>query len=422
MSEEVVNSGAIIQNDLTLFMNGKCEGKMYSSLLEIFEPFYNQAKEWELKAKELVVENSGEIDKMKDARTARLALVKVRTSIEKKRIDLNEDAKKQTKTINEIAKFLTSLVEPTEEHLLEQERFAENERLLMQEKIKAERATELEKYNVDISYLDLINMPEETFQNLLNNSKILFDAKIKKEAEEKELAELRAKIDSRIIEIAGIGYKKVGEGNDHFRNEEIDHEITLTELTGDDDFWSGWIAGAKISIQEMKDAKEKAAQIEAERLEKENARLRAENEEKERIANAAKKRQETANDRQSKLLNIDCPVTFEQVADMTDQQFDIFYSEKDQEYKEKKNQEFIKEQKRKFDEAQAKKKADEEAAEKRRLELAPDKEKLKRWLNSQLMIMFDTSTVSKESAKIANDIEQKFKAFNKWANEQIDGL
>lgn len=420
--QEEVKEKAQPDSSLAVFIGGKCSGKSYDQLLEVFSPFFEQAKQWEEKAKALVVNSSEEVDKMKDARTARLAIVKVRTSIEKKRLELNEDAKKHTKTVNAIADFLKYLIEPTEEHLLEQERFAQNEALKKEQELLSKRLGMLEPYSVDTQFMDLAKMPEETFQNLVENSRLLHEAKLKKEAEEKEISDRLAKIQTRRGELIRIGFYAVTELNDHFKHNDCSIEVTLTDLSMSDLDWLGYFESVKMHVEEAKLQKERAAQIEADRLAQENARLKAEKEEQERKEAAQIQKHNTAISRLEKLQSVDYIVSYEVCAEMSEEYFLSLYKEVSDEFRKKKNEEFVKEQKKKFEEAEEKRKQKEDADEKRRLELAPDKEKLKLWLNSQLMTLFDAKSVSEDSKKIALEIESKFKAFNKWANELIDSM
>lgn len=364
MDEVVENK--IEESGLTLFLKDKVDKETAVSLIDSFNGFYSQTQEWKTKAEALKITSIDQVQEMKDARVARLALVKVRTGIDKIRKQLNEGDKLRIETRNDLAKWLTSLVEPIEKDLEEKETFKEREEQKQRETKKQERIEKLAPYNVDTTFFDLCNMPEETFEQLVENSKILHEAKIRKEAEEKELAEMNDKINKRIQQISSIGFIAMSESNDHFGNESIGTTITLTELAGGDEFWNGFMEGVSATISEVKRKKENEAQIEAERLKKENARLQAEKDEQTRKENAEKKRFEDGDARQIMLLSIGFTITFDECADMDQEAFDDLYQKEHLKFQEEKNKKFIEEKKKAFEAEQERKKKEQEDAEKRR--------------------------------------------------------
>lgn len=63
------------------------------------------------------------------------------------------------------------------------------------------------------------------------------------------------------------------------------------------------------------------------------------------------------------------------------------------------------------------------AAEFKRLAKAPEKEKLQRWINCcKFTEDIDHSKLSEGADNVAENIIQKFAAFKKWANEQVEGM
>lgn len=177
-----------------------------TSLKESFEPFYLQAKEWEGKAKELVVTDISQVDLMKDARKARLALKDIRVNVEKRRKELKEDSLKLGKAIDSAANLLKGLIEPIEAHLDEQEKFAERVEAERKAKVKGEREALLQPLGVNTDYFNLADMDEATFADLLNDKQNAYNQRIEDERRAKEQEELKAKQqqlhNSRRIEIA----------------------------------------------------------------------------------------------------------------------------------------------------------------------------------------------------------------------------
>ena len=178
--------------EIYLQQNG-VTGDMATMLKESFSEFEAQAKDWEVKAKNLVITSVDQIEEIKDARIARLAISKVRISIEKKRKELKEDSLKTGRVIDGIGNYLKAFIEPIESHLEEQEKFIERVEAKAKAELKEQRIALLAPYEVDENFYPMLDtMDQSLFDKLLSDSKILFDAKkaaAEKEAEEKRLAE-----------------------------------------------------------------------------------------------------------------------------------------------------------------------------------------------------------------------------------------
>lgn len=161
------------------------------SLKNEFLPFFEQAEEWKEKAEKLVVTDISQKEEMSQAREARLALKKIRTSTENKRKELKEESLRKGKAIDGMANVIKYLITPIEEHLQKQEDFEklENERIAAE--LNSKREIELSQYEVETSFYDLGKMPEESYKQLLENSRLAFEAR--KEAERKAEEERIAK-------------------------------------------------------------------------------------------------------------------------------------------------------------------------------------------------------------------------------------
>lgn len=160
-------------------------------MLENFEGYFKQAAEWESKAKEIIITDVLQVREMKMAREARLALRDIRIDTEKTRKALKEQSLREGKAIDGIANVIKALIVPIEEHLTQQEKFIEIQEQERKEARKIERIKLLEPYDIDFEYLDILNMPDESFDNLLASTKLAHDQKI--EAEKKAEAERIAK-------------------------------------------------------------------------------------------------------------------------------------------------------------------------------------------------------------------------------------
>ena len=115
---------------------------------------------------------------MKLARESRLALREIRVKAEHTRKKLKEDSLRKGKAIDGIYNVLAYLIEPLEESLLQQEQFAERQETARKAFLKSTRQEALAPFGVDVSFYDLGNMPEETFAQLLENTKLAAQAKI----------------------------------------------------------------------------------------------------------------------------------------------------------------------------------------------------------------------------------------------------
>ncbi len=158
------------------------------------------------------------------------------------------------------------------------------------------------------------------------------------------------------------------------------------------------------------------------------AELRMAKEELERKNALLRQQEKERNDKHTVVINrlqkfaeINFSILYDKVAELTDESFNVLYAEKKSEYEAEQNRLFVEKKKKERDEAFAKAEAEQKAKAEREAALAPDKDKLKTWLNSNLMPCFGGS-ISEEGHEIANEIFTRFQGFNKWANEQIEKL
>lgn len=170
-----------------------------SQLKNSFFPYFDQANEWIKKANKIVVTDITQRDIMAQARESRLRLKEVRVNVEKTRKELKESIVRKGKAIDGLANILKFLIEPIEEHLEKQEKFAEVQENLRKDKLEADRKELLAPYGKDISFYNLRDMTEEAFAELHGIIKTAWqnevDATLKaneeREAREKQEAEER---------------------------------------------------------------------------------------------------------------------------------------------------------------------------------------------------------------------------------------
>lgn len=159
-----------------------------------FVCYYDQAREWLHKAKTIEVTAEDQAELMKTAREGRLFIKAIRVDVEKKRKELKEDSLKTGRAIDGVANLLKGLLEPIEQHLDKQEKFAENLAKERRKKLVLERVERLTQYVADTSFYDLGGMPDEAFEELFNASKIAHDKRRadRLAADEKDFADKQA--------------------------------------------------------------------------------------------------------------------------------------------------------------------------------------------------------------------------------------
>jgi len=201
----------------------------------------------------LVVTSPTQVAEMKMAREGRLFLKEKRISIEKARKELKEQSLREGQTIDAIAKILKNLIEPIESHLETQEKFIEIREAAMKAERKEKRVSILLGLEYDFQYLDILNMPDETFETLVLT--------IENERDAKKAAEAKAELER----LAAIEAEKVEREKYRIENERLQSEAKERERL------------AQIEREKMQ------AEAEAQRI-KAEAELLAQRIEAERIA------------------------------------------------------------------------------------------------------------------------------------------
>jgi len=169
-----------MSNELVKVINESgLEGTKAQVLLEQFSNYFEIAADWENKAKALTVTNIEQKAEMKMARAGRLFLKEKRVSVEKTRKALKENALREGQTIDAIAKILTNLIVPIEKDLEDKEKFAEIQEAKRIALLLEERQKEVSDYLEFIPYgIDLGKLDSLSYTNLLMGAKLQKQAKI----------------------------------------------------------------------------------------------------------------------------------------------------------------------------------------------------------------------------------------------------
>lgn len=228
-------------------------------ILEKFQDSFKIASEWEAKSKALVVTDVTQVTEMKMAREGRLFLKGRRVEIEKTRKELKEQSLREGKAIDGIANVLKALIEPIEEYLEKQEKFAEIKAAEEKAARTIERVELVRAYNPDVLDYTVADMPEDVFQNYLAGLKKAHEDRVEAErvAEQERIEKQRA---------FEAEQKRIREENERLRLEAEAREKELAE--------------ERARAEAERKAADERLRLEREKAEKEAVRLRAEQEAK----------------------------------------------------------------------------------------------------------------------------------------------
>lgn len=173
-------------------------------LLEKYSNSFKQASVAAEKAKVIIVTDVEQTEVMYQARTARLELRDIRIKVEKTRVALKEQSVREGKAIDGAANIIKALIVPVEQHLEQQEKFAEYKEAERIVKRTEDRINLLTPYINDTSLYNLKDMKDDVFDNLLRINKEAFEAKKAAEekveadrlAQEREIAKERVRIEA----------------------------------------------------------------------------------------------------------------------------------------------------------------------------------------------------------------------------------
>jgi len=210
-------------NDLqTIVTKQGLTGDGAQTLMKEFGAPFTEVGEILATYKDIVVTSEDDIDGMKKARETRLELKRVRTAVENKRKELKEDSLRTGKAIDGVAKFIKDNIQPAEQYLETQEKYAEvkeAERLL---KLKLERIEKITPYCDFPHQYEVENMTDERFEKLVGELKTEHDLKVKQaEAYERQLEQERAEKESED--------KRIREENEILKKQAAEREAEITK-------------------------------------------------------------------------------------------------------------------------------------------------------------------------------------------------
>lgn len=243
-----------------------------SAFVEMFEG----AEKWTKQALTIRVTAADQVREMKLAREARLALREIRCNAENTRKKLKEDSLRRGRAIDGIANVLKALIEPAEEHLMEQEKFAERMEQKRIAELVAKRTAELTPLGVNAAFYNLGEMPEDVYSDLLATSTASHNERIEaaRRAEEERIAKERAEAEERARVLAeNARLKAEAEAREKQAAEE--RAAAAKALKDAEDKARREREAVEAEAAKQRDMAEKKARAEAEAREKLEAEIRA---------------------------------------------------------------------------------------------------------------------------------------------------
>jgi hypothetical protein len=363
-------------------------------LLDKFSGYFKEAGEYEQKLNALLLKETPDKADMQVAGVFRKAMKTKRVEVENTRKALKEESLREGQTIDSIAKILKNLIEPLEEKAESIEKFQERKEAAEKEARKQERLEALVPYGVAVQASLIADMDEAMWENYFKGVVSEHEAKIeaerkaeedRKEAYRKwELGEARKEQLRPLWQFVKNPFAEFGE------MDQKEFDGLFAEALASKDEWEKEQARIKAENERLQKEKE-AADKKAAELKAESDRILAEQK-----AKAEAERKKAEEEAHKKLQ-----------------------AERDQ---------------REKAEAELKAKQAAEAAEKARIEAeriaaekaasdlakAGDKARIAAWIDSTLIKPIGTEGMTDESIAICNDIMAKFASFKTWAKKQIE--
>ena len=176
------------------------------TLVDKFNTYEAIAKEWESKHKMIMVTDRSQTAEMAMAKAARKKFSEMRIKIEKTRKALKEQSLRKGQAIDSIAKYLTSLISPIENHLKMQEDFVkiEDEKIEMErkqkelERLEAERIAKEKAYAEEQERIRLEN--EKLKKEALEKEALLKKQKEEAEAKQREIDAQKKAAEEKLLE------------------------------------------------------------------------------------------------------------------------------------------------------------------------------------------------------------------------------
>lgn len=341
------------------------------------------------------------------ARESRLTIRKVRTDVENKRKELKADALNYGRTVDAIANELKGLIEPIEEHLLEQEEFAKRIEAARIEEMKQARIAELLPYGVSTEFIDLAGMPEPVYQKLLADSKTAHEAlqesnrkaaEAAQKAEQERLAAEKAEAERLELQrLENERLKREAEAAQaQIEKERAEMEAKLAEER----------RLAKLAQEEAERKAEYERQVAEQRIREEQAKAKAERDALEARAKAEQAKRDTA-------------IKAQQEAEAKKQAEERAKLEAQAAQEREAREKLEREAKARADAEAAKKKAEEAAAKK--AAKAPDKTKLTTFA-AEVRALKAPNLTTEEGKTVQVTITDQIAKFAAWVDAQAAKL
>jgi hypothetical protein len=141
------------------------------SLMQSFAGYFTEAKKIAGESKSIVVSDETQVDDMHKAREYRLKLKEIRVNADKTREELKSQSLREGNAIQGVFNIIKALIVPVEEYLEKQEKFAEVKEAERIANIYGERVEKLSKYVTDVTLYNIRDMADEVFENLLSGCK-----------------------------------------------------------------------------------------------------------------------------------------------------------------------------------------------------------------------------------------------------------
>lgn len=218
MTQETAQPLEVIEDKfVAVLKENQIDGPSVITLQGAFAPLFGEAEKWARQVGAINITSVTQIREMKLARETRLAFREIRINAEKKKKELKEGTIRYNRAVDGAFNLLKFFIEPLEERLLEQEKFAERQEEVRVAKLKTDRESQLLPFAIDTSTYQLGLMSDEAFASLLEGTKLADDAK-KEKARKDELARIEAE-NARLLE-----EKRLRDENAKLTQEKADRE------------------------------------------------------------------------------------------------------------------------------------------------------------------------------------------------------
>lgn len=259
-------------------------------IVDTLGPLAIEAADLIQKSKDIIVTDATQVSEMKAACTARKAIKDVRGRAEKGRKELKSDVLVLSRLIDSCGNLIKDECEKAETRLQESEEFAIRKEAERKAATKKAREAILAPFGIDVTFYNLADMPEATFTELLESTRLAAEAKkaAAKKAEDDRLAAIAAKAEEDRL---------LREERDRLAREAAEKEAALKaerERVNRERMAAEATAKAERDAIEAKGRKEREAIAEADRKERLALQAKADTERQKAEAKAKAEREAAA--------------------------------------------------------------------------------------------------------------------------------